>query len=107
VALSVAGIIEPALQAAEAARAAAGPTNDLTAYDLYLRAYALELSSAPKALRLLDQAIGIRITDRRSPWPQSSTRHAGLLVGAKIWRLRRARAPVLPGEPCRWREAIL
>jgi tetratricopeptide (TPR) repeat protein len=38
VATSVAGVIEPALQAAEMRRAAARPTNDLTAYDLYLRA---------------------------------------------------------------------
>ena len=57
---SVAGVIEPALQAAETARSAGRPTNDMTAYDLYLRAYAMGLSSArqiPKALRLLDQAI--------------------------------------------------
>jgi TolB-like protein/class 3 adenylate cyclase len=60
VASSVAGIIEPALQAAETARSANRPTNDLAAYDLYLRAYALQISSgrpAPEALRLLDQAI--------------------------------------------------
>jgi len=38
VAVSVAGVIEPALQAAETARAANRPTSDLTAYDLYLRA---------------------------------------------------------------------
>jgi len=57
VATSVAGVIEPTLQAAETARAAHRPTNDLTAYDLYLRAYALDLTSAPEALRLLDQAI--------------------------------------------------
>jgi len=37
VASSVAGVIEPALQAAETARSADRPTNDLTAYDLYLR----------------------------------------------------------------------
>jgi len=56
VALSVAGVIEPALQAAETAR----PTTDLTAYDLYLRAYATHLSAGPQsggALRLLEQAI--------------------------------------------------
>src|ERR1700693_5001484 len=41
VASSVAGVIEPALQAAEAARSSARPTEDLTAYDLYLRGYAL------------------------------------------------------------------
>jgi len=38
VAVNVAGIIEPTLQAAEIRRATARPTNDLTAYDLYLRA---------------------------------------------------------------------
>jgi len=40
VAASVAGVIEPTLQAAEAARSANRPTDDLTAYDLYLRAVA-------------------------------------------------------------------
>jgi hypothetical protein len=38
---SVAGVIEPALQAAETTRSANRPTTDLTAYDLYLRAYAM------------------------------------------------------------------
>ena len=57
---SVAGAIEPALQAAETARSASRPTDDLTAYDLYLRAYAMLRSSArqiPGALRLVEQAI--------------------------------------------------
>jgi TolB-like protein/tetratricopeptide (TPR) repeat protein len=60
VATSVAGVIEPALQAAETARSARRPTTDLTAYDFYLRAYAMTLSSAariPEALRLTEQAI--------------------------------------------------
>ncbi len=60
VASSVAGVIEPTLQAAETARSADRPTNDLTAYDLYLRAYAMFWSSARQmlqALRLLEQAI--------------------------------------------------
>ncbi len=60
VASSVAGVIEPALQAAETARSAARPTDDLTAYDLYLRGYAMVLSSTkqvPEALRLMEQAI--------------------------------------------------
>jgi len=60
VASNVAGVIEPALQAAETARSAGRPTNDLTAYDLYLRAYAMVWSSArqmPEALRLTEQAI--------------------------------------------------
>jgi adenylate cyclase len=60
VASSVAGVIEPALQAAETARSAGRPTADLTAYDLYLRAYAMVYSSVrqtPQALRLVEQAI--------------------------------------------------
>jgi adenylate cyclase len=60
IASSVAGIIEPTLQTAETARSTHRPTNDLNAYDAYLRAYALVWSSAryvPEALRLLEQAI--------------------------------------------------
>jgi len=60
VASSVAGIIEPALQAAETRRSANRPTSDLTAYDLYLRAYAMFWSSArqvPEALHLTEEAI--------------------------------------------------
>jgi TolB-like protein len=60
VASSVAGVIEPALQAAETARSTNRPTTDLTAYDLYLRAHAMVWSSArqiPEALGLLEQAI--------------------------------------------------
>jgi adenylate cyclase len=60
VAISVAGVIEPTLQAAETARQASRPTNDLGAYDLYLRAYAMVFSSRarfPEALWLLEKAI--------------------------------------------------
>ena len=59
-AVSVAGVIEPTLQVAETAHLAQRPTDDLTAYDLYLRAYAMFFTSArqiPEALRLLEQAI--------------------------------------------------
>jgi tetratricopeptide (TPR) repeat protein len=66
VAVSVAGVIEPTLQAAEMRRSAARPTTDLSAYDLYLRALAI-LSPTTKerlheALGLLERAIAI---DRR------------------------------------------
>jgi TolB-like protein/class 3 adenylate cyclase len=59
VASSVAGVIEPALQAAETARSYSRPTNDLTAYDLYLRAYAMVVSAGTitEALHLMEQAI--------------------------------------------------
>ena len=61
VASNVAGVIEPALHAAETARSANRTTTDLTAYDAYLRASALVWSSAsqsPRALALLEEAIG-------------------------------------------------
>jgi TolB-like protein/class 3 adenylate cyclase len=60
VASRVAGVIEPALQAAETARSGRRPTNDLTAYDLYLRSYAIVFSSAAQiqeALHLVERAI--------------------------------------------------
>jgi TolB-like protein/class 3 adenylate cyclase len=63
VARSVAGVIEPALQAAEIRRSAARPTSDITAYDLYLRALAVHFpvskESVSKALSLFEQAIAI------------------------------------------------
>ena len=60
VASSVAGVIEPALQAAETARSAGRSTTDLTAYDFYLRGYAMVMSRSgqtPEALLLMEQAI--------------------------------------------------
>ena len=61
VAASVAGVIEPTLQAAETARSAYRPTIDLTAFDLYLRASQLrrqvERNSLAQGLDLLGQAI--------------------------------------------------
>jgi TolB-like protein/class 3 adenylate cyclase len=63
VASNVAGVIEPALMGAEMSRSAQRPTNDLTAYDLYLRALApirsgeVGRESYGEALDLLNQAI--------------------------------------------------
>jgi adenylate cyclase len=60
VALSVAGVIEPTLQAAEVQRSSRRPVNNLGAYDLYLRAYAMMLSPARRIAEvaaLLDQPI--------------------------------------------------
>jgi adenylate cyclase len=61
VALSVAGVIEPTLQAAEMLRSAQRPTHDLTAYDLYLRAQAdaqfMDKQGFLRALDLLGQAL--------------------------------------------------
>jgi TolB-like protein len=63
IAIGIAGVIEPALQAAEMRRSAARPTPDLSAYDLYLRALAAFFPTTKdrviKALGLLEQAIAI------------------------------------------------
>ncbi len=63
VASSIAGVIEPTLQVAETARSASRPTDDLTAYDLYLRAlaafYPITKERVFEALGLLKQAIAI------------------------------------------------
>jgi len=93
VASSVAGVIEPALQAAETARSANRPTTDLTAYDLYLRAHAVVFSSGARfaeALRMMEQAIErdpgygpalawaavccLLVTDRQSGDPEANSR---------------------------------
>ena len=61
VAVNVAGVIEPTLQAAEIRRAANRPTSDPTAYDLYLRAVPLwashEKEPIIQALGLLGRVI--------------------------------------------------
>jgi TolB-like protein len=63
VASNVAGVIEPALQTAEAARSAGRPTTDLGAYDCYVRAlmvfHPMTKEAILEALRLLQQAIAI------------------------------------------------
>src|SRR5205085_1319669 len=61
VAISVAGVIEPALEIAEMGRSTQRPTEDVTAYDLYLRAlarfWAMSRQGVLDALALLEQAI--------------------------------------------------
>jgi TolB-like protein/class 3 adenylate cyclase len=61
VALSIAGIIEPTVQAAEVRYSTERPTHDLTAYDLYLRARSVastyEREHLAQALELLGQAL--------------------------------------------------
>jgi TolB-like protein len=58
VASSVAGVIEPTLQAAETARSASRRTSDLSAYDFYLRAYAMySAHHIRQALALVEEAL--------------------------------------------------
>jgi TolB-like protein len=63
VALSVAGVIEPTLQAAELRRSAERPTSDLTAYDFYLRALPHQFSFATDRNTLVLELLG-RAIDR-------------------------------------------
>ena len=60
VAGSVAGVIEPALEAAEIGRSVGRPTHELAAYDLYLRslpqAYSWDKTLIRRAIDLLEQA---------------------------------------------------
>jgi adenylate cyclase len=63
VATSVAGVIEPSLRAAEIRRSVTRPTQDLTAYDLYLRALAtffpVTRERMLEGIELLERAVGI------------------------------------------------
>jgi TolB-like protein/DNA-binding winged helix-turn-helix (wHTH) protein len=74
IAVNVAGVIEPALQAAEIRRSTERPTNDLTAYDLYLRSLSLswewEKDAVVRSLDLLERAI------ERDPHYGSALAHA-------------------------------
>ena len=87
VAISVAGVIEPALLAAEIVRSAERPTNDPTAYDLYLRAHAQMFTWRPEAiaaaLELLGKAIE-RDPNYGAALAQSARCHAEL--HANGWR---------------------
>jgi TolB-like protein/class 3 adenylate cyclase len=80
VAISVAGVIEPTLQAAEIRRSSERPTSDLTAYDLYLRAIqcliAVDREQNALALDLLGRAI------ERDPY------YASALAGAAFCHMR-------------------
>jgi TolB-like protein/class 3 adenylate cyclase len=98
VAISVAGVIEPTLQAAETARSAGRPTNDLTAYDLYLRALPLyqpyEKEQTLQALDLFEQAVD------RDP------RFGPALVGAAASRMQLDNGGWIDDRPGNRRKAI-
>jgi adenylate cyclase len=111
IALSVAGVIEPTLQAAEMRRSAERPTQDLTAYDLYLRGVArffpLAEQRVREALGLLEQAIG------RDPQFAPALAWAAICQGGFIWMVGRngrswplGRAPILPAMPWKRRPMI-
>jgi adenylate cyclase len=70
VAVRVAGVIEPTLRAAEIRRSSERPTNDLTAYDIYLRAlpHISPMAKKDDTLRALDLlARAIEVDPRFGP----------------------------------------
>jgi adenylate cyclase len=82
----VAGVIEPALQAAENTRSANRPTNDLTAYDFYLRALphwmSWEKDRVMQGLHLLEQAVE---RDQRYGPALSSAAFCHVLMDSNDW----------------------
>ena len=87
VASSVAGVIEPTLQAAEMRRSSDRPTNDLTAYDLYLRALAPIRSGEWEKERYLRIKTGTLVRDARQLLPG---RRSGTSQSPALYRISRA-----------------
>ena len=88
VALSVAGVIEPTVQAAEMRRSSDRPTNDITAYDLYLRAIkpirsgnARRNCTSGHSTFSVWRLIAIRVSDLPSPQPHFVTMCSMSLAG--------------------------
>jgi adenylate cyclase len=98
VASSVAGVIEPTLKVAETRRSAELPTNDLTAYDLYLRAQAdaesWEKERVLRALDLLGQALE-RDPHYGSALAQASMCHTSLYINGWSNDLEATRREIL------------
>jgi len=108
IAVSVAGIIEPALQAAEIHRSAARPTTDLSAYDLYLRALAaffpITKEGVFEALDCLSRrSRSIDVMGQRCPGRRTPIIGWLLRAGPKSHRHPAARPSILLGGRSRWR----
>jgi adenylate cyclase len=104
VALSVAGVIEPALQAAEMRRSAARPTTNLSAYDLYLRAafFPMTKERIVAALGLLEQAIAIDRHYGHYPGRRSATCSSSITAGPKSRGHPDARPAISLGRRLKW-----
>jgi adenylate cyclase len=106
VAISVAGVIEPTLRQAEIERARRKRSDNLDAYDLYLRALPFAYTSMPedadKALGYVEQAIkldpGFAVAHAIIAWCQEQRYlRGGLHEDAKTIALRHARLAIAMG----------
>jgi TolB-like protein len=107
IAISVAGVIEPALQAAEMRRSAARSTTDLGAYDLYLRALAAVFPITKERFSKpwdCSSRRSLGITGRHSPGRRSATTGSSLTAGPKIRGHPAARPSDLLGRRSRPRK---
>ena len=105
---SVAGVIEPALRAAEIQRSSHRPTHDLTAYDLYLRALPEAGSRENTGFAEHWSCSGrpssaILSTVPRSRWPLIATICSGMREKADATVIRRS---ILLAERCKVRPTI-
>ena len=103
VAVSVAGVIEPTLQAAEIRLSNERSTTDLTAYDLYLRALAHAYTWEKRAYLVhwicsARRSSAIRDTALPWPWRLGATRIATSLAGPKTRTRTAARPSISPGR---------
>ena len=89
VAVSVAGVIEPTLEAVESRRLADRPTSDLTALDFYLRAlpdsdaFTKDTASVGGSTCSGKRSSVIRITARLSPWRPIAIKGSRSTAGPK------------------------
>jgi len=104
VAIAVAGIIEPTLPAAEIRRSAEWPTNDLTAYDLYLRALASAFSWERVGSTTRSNCCGRRSNATRTTgallfWQRVATTIYTLTAGTGSSEASRHTGSISHGEP--------
>jgi adenylate cyclase len=107
VASSVAGVIEPALQAAEIRRSAARPVTNLGAYDLYLRALAAYFPiTKGRILEAGDcsnrRSRSMAVTGPHFPWRRSATCSSLPTAGSKKRRHPAIRPTILLGRRSKW-----
>jgi len=105
VASAVAGVIEPTLEREEYHRSVRRPTDDLTAYDLYLQArftrYSANREGTMRALELAGERWSATPITGRHLWRRLFAKPIYMeLVGRTIWRRPEIKASILQDGHC-------